>query len=248
MDECDTNMSHPEQLKWFTAVRQAVQIPLSDMTVVEVGSADVYGSVREIFRGAGNYIGLDLAPGPGVDLVVPGDVIPLESGSVDLVISAEAMEHDPNWYQTMGECMRILRPGGLLIVSCAGEGRPEHGTRRTDAQESPGTQGIGLDHYGNLSRSDMVSAVEKSADPHRLWFFFNPLVRDNYLAVLKSGPNEVLAPDALDRFDVAEINRGIDPLRWVAWSPIRLSIATGGVEFTDRWSWRYWNLIRRVRR
>ena len=49
---------------------------------------------------------------------------------------------------------RMLKPGGLLIMTCASRGRREHGTTRTSPQNSPGTQALEWDYYLNLRESD----------------------------------------------------------------------------------------------
>lgn len=240
-------MSHPEQLSWFAWNRQCLNLPISDLRIVEVGSADVYGSVRGIFQGARDYVGLDLAMAPGVDVVVSGGVIPVASESVDVVLNAEALEHDPNWRLTIEECLRVLRPGGLLVMSCAGPGRPEHGTQRTDAQESPGTQEAGLDYYKNLSVAEVLSAIEATGESVATSAFTNTKVRDTYVSAVKAGPNPVADAARLRAFDIDTVNKRIQLPRRVAWLPVHLSIAVIGAEKTDGWSWRYWNLVRRLR-
>jgi SAM-dependent methyltransferase len=45
-----------------------------------------------------------------------GRTIPLESASCDLIWSHTAFEHLRYPWQTLGECFRILRPGGSLIA------------------------------------------------------------------------------------------------------------------------------------
>jgi hypothetical protein len=49
-----------------------------------------------------------------------------------------------------------LRPGGILVITCAGIGRPEHGTHESNGWCSPGT----LDYYQNLS-NEMFGRILK---------------------------------------------------------------------------------------
>ena len=60
----------------------------SDGKIVDLGAMNVNGSYRQLFPG-GDYFGVDLEPGPGVDVVL-SDVyhLPFEDSSVDLVLSA----------------------------------------------------------------------------------------------------------------------------------------------------------------
>jgi len=45
------------------------------------------------------------------------NLFPCESQQFDIVFSIEVLEHLHNPYQFISECQRILRPGGLLIVT-----------------------------------------------------------------------------------------------------------------------------------
>jgi len=43
--------------------------------------------------------------------------LPFEEGSFDIVIAAAIIEHLPDGGKFLGECHRVLRPGGLLILT-----------------------------------------------------------------------------------------------------------------------------------
>src|SRR5262249_52059257 len=45
------------------------------------------------------------------------DAIPLESQSVDVVVSFETIEHHNRHIEMLEEIKRVLRPGGVLIIS-----------------------------------------------------------------------------------------------------------------------------------
>jgi SAM-dependent methyltransferase len=86
--------------------------------VVELGSQDVNGSLRGHAPATASYQGLDTAPGPGVDRVVtPGEPLPLPDGCADVVVTSSALEHDPCFWETFLDLVRLLRPGGLLYVN-----------------------------------------------------------------------------------------------------------------------------------
>jgi 2-polyprenyl-3-methyl-5-hydroxy-6-metoxy-1,4-benzoquinol methylase len=59
------------------------------------------------------------------------------AGLFDVVISCEVMEHNPFWVATLTNMIRLLKPGGLLVMSCATIGRKEHGTARSLPGASP---------------------------------------------------------------------------------------------------------------
>lgn len=95
------------------------------LSVLDVGSMDVNGSYRTLFDDpAWSYTGVDMAPGAGVDKVLPGpyDWSNIQTASFDVVVSGQAFEHIEYPWVTILEVARILRPGGLvcIIVPSAG--------------------------------------------------------------------------------------------------------------------------------
>lgn len=65
------------------------------------------------------YIGCDLSGKPDI-LIETGKTIPIADDSCDGVVSFQVLEHvwDLDWY--LGECYRILKPGGWLLLSTHG--------------------------------------------------------------------------------------------------------------------------------
>jgi SAM-dependent methyltransferase len=158
--------------------------------VIEIGSYDVNeaaGGIRSIFSAASEYVGVDLAPGPGVDIVCSGHEVDLGSDRFDIAISSECFEHNPHWRETFINMHRMLRPGGLLIMTCATTGRVEHGTARTDPRMSPGTHQRGWSYYRNLTRADFEASLglEEMFALHR--FYTASTSHDLYFVGFKEG-------------------------------------------------------------
>jgi SAM-dependent methyltransferase len=89
------------------------------LSILDLGSQDVNGSYRPLFENPlWAYLGVDLAPGPGVDLVLADayDWKEIQTGSMDVVISGQAFEHINYFWVTMLEISRILKPGGLCCI------------------------------------------------------------------------------------------------------------------------------------
>jgi SAM-dependent methyltransferase len=96
---------------------------------LEVGSLDVNGTVRDVLAAAaGAYHGVDIRPGPGVDEVL--DVTRLAdrfaAGEFDLVATTEMLEHCRDWQEALFQMLRVLRPGGLLVLTTRSPGFPLH--------------------------------------------------------------------------------------------------------------------------
>lgn len=120
-------------------------------SVVEFGSRDVNGSVRPLFAAAGKYVGIDIAEGPGVDVVADCGGNTFESSpewNVDVVVCCETLEHTPKGRGVCRNAHTILKVGGLYIVTAAGAGREPH-SAVDGGRLRPG------EYYGNVSEGDM---------------------------------------------------------------------------------------------
>jgi SAM-dependent methyltransferase len=97
-----------------------------DRDVLEAGCGEGYGAdlIADVAR---QVIGLDYdesavahvrARYPRVDMR-HGNLaaLPLGAGSVDVVVNFQVIEHLWDQGQFVGECLRVLRPGGLLLMS-----------------------------------------------------------------------------------------------------------------------------------
>lgn len=98
--------------------------------VLEVGSLDVNGSIRRFVesRKPATYVGIDIVDGPGVDLVLDCDNLPSVycDNMFDVVISAEMMEHTESWQTSMLAMVRVLRPGGVIVITTRAPGFAYH--------------------------------------------------------------------------------------------------------------------------
>ncbi len=98
------------------------------LRILDLGSQDVNGSYRSLFlEPAWNYIGLDMAAGNNVDIVLRTPYVwnEVASNSADIVISGQAFEHIEYFWITMLEIARVLKPGGLSCIIAPSSG-PEH--------------------------------------------------------------------------------------------------------------------------
>ena len=71
----------------------------------------------------------------------------------------KVLENDKYWKESLLNTNRLLKPGGMMLITCASTGRPEYGTRRTDEFSSPLTaQAEGWeDYYMNITEADIKS-------------------------------------------------------------------------------------------
>ena len=93
--------------------------------ILDVGSYDTNGSLRPIFE-KGQYIGVDMSPGPNVDIVANAHDLPFKKDHFDVVISSSCFEHDDMFWVSFIEMCRVVKQGGYLYVQAPSNG-PYHG-------------------------------------------------------------------------------------------------------------------------
>lgn len=94
-----------------------------DVKVVDIGAQDVNGSLRDVCPERFEYVGVDFEDANGVDIVLDDPYsIPIETSSVDIVVSSSCFEHSELFWLTFLEAMRMLKPHGLLYINVPSTG------------------------------------------------------------------------------------------------------------------------------
>ena len=207
-------MSHCHQQQFVALALDALlKAGAHPRRILEIGSYDVQGDggfrsilARNPTLGAAQLIGVDLIEGPGVDYVVTAREDRYLEGSFDLAVSCEALEHDSNWRSTLLAIRHSLSESGWLIITTAGHYRPEHGTLRSGSFQSPGTQEIGSNYYGNFSRDDLSEGLAAAGFASYL-VFENAEVWDCY-AIASVSPRQLEEFQELDSGIRCKLSRG----------------------------------------
>ncbi|MEJ5992477.1 methyltransferase domain-containing protein [Ramlibacter sp. PS3R-8] len=123
---------HPsslENMQWCYRRYAAPRIlgSTQEFTVLDVGGANHNGSYADVFSAPNvRYIGMDLAAGPGVEVVLQDPYrFPQQDASVDFVISGQMLEHCELFWLAFAEMVRVLKPDGFLFL-IAPSGGPIH--------------------------------------------------------------------------------------------------------------------------
>lgn len=167
-------MAHNEQRQFIQKTKDHFPEFFNDVSVVEIGSLNINGTVRDFFTNPKSYVGVDIIEGPGVDVVIPGK--DFEAEGIDTVISTECFEHDKDWVKTFDNMVKMARPGGFVVFTCASTGRHEHGTTRTSPADSPAT----TDYYENRTIEDFQRAFGIKHLFQKHLFEYNPITCDLY--------------------------------------------------------------------
>ena len=176
-------MAHLQQRDFFQNLQSKTPEAFADVTVLEVGSLDINGTVRDFFASR-KYVGVDVAPGRGVDVVCNGEDLDYPDNSFDVAVSAECFEHNPEWVATFQNMWRMTSTH--VMMTCATEGRPEHGTRKSSPGSSPLT--LDWDYYRNLTEDDFREHFDLDTMFTEYFFETNAVSHDLYFYGVKRQP------------------------------------------------------------
>src|SRR5271165_5467457 len=91
--------------------------------IVELGACSVNGSLRDHQPAGSKFVGLDIEPGPSVDIVIDNSLnLPFADAEADCVITSSTFEHDKFFWQTFLELCRITKPGGFIYLNSPSNG------------------------------------------------------------------------------------------------------------------------------
>jgi cyclopropane fatty-acyl-phospholipid synthase-like methyltransferase len=147
---------HQQQVDFIKSVLKKYPEYKSNVKVLDVGSQDINGNNRQFFDAeTTEYTGLDIAEGNNVDVVSKVHEYKTRK-KYDVVISGEMLEHDKHYKESIKAMTRLTKRLGILIITCASEGREEHGTHGKHEWTSPHT----LDHYHNISIEEFKDIID----------------------------------------------------------------------------------------
>lgn len=148
----------PEVLRFLAA---AAHLEPDPERVVELGSNRMHDHDPTATYPNASWTGIDWRDGPGVDLVGLAHEVVLDwrRSEVDAVLSISALEHDPHWSLTVAAAVSIVRPRGLVAITCAGPGWGEH-----EHDCAPG----GARYYRNVDCDEIVETIRVAALARRL--------------------------------------------------------------------------------
>lgn len=110
----------------------AREAPYQQPPVLEIGSCNINGSIRDLLVHPNLSWGVDIVPGPGVDEVIDGRTLPLPKHPMDGsdlwggIVCLEVYEHLADPVAMTAEIVRVLRPGGIALITARAPGFAFH--------------------------------------------------------------------------------------------------------------------------
>ena len=114
---------HDTAMRYGKAFFETYVADNPETTIVDIGGADVNGSLRSVAPPQCRYIGVDFAPEHGVDIILTDPYeFPFDNQSVDIIVSSSCFEHSEFFWLAFNEMLRILKPGGLILINVPSNG------------------------------------------------------------------------------------------------------------------------------
>lgn len=169
--------------------------------VVDVGCGDQ--PWRDLVETLGaHYIGADVEQNTGGSVMIRclADALPLAGGTVDVALCTEVLEHLPEPDRALAELRRVLRPGGLAVVTTPFlyplHEEPWDFQRLTRYQLERSAREAGLVTERLETAGNEIEVIATLWD--RLWSTLLPAprgaLRSSTLALLRASANLAAAP------------------------------------------------------
>ena len=166
-------MAHPTQQRYCEEIRDKFSNFFKNKKVLDIGSLDVNGNNKYLFTDC-DYIGLDVADGPNVDIVSVAHEYKAPNESFDVVMSTNALEHDIHYPKTLRRMVELVKHGGLLFFTAAHKLK-EHGTQKR-APGSSNTSKMDKEwayYYMNMNPQHIKKVLNLDSIFKSGWLLFN---------------------------------------------------------------------------
>jgi len=130
--------------------------------ILEIGSCNVNGGLRDLCPSGSEWIGVDIAPGPGVDIVLENPhKLPFSDETFDVVLSSSVFEHTDFFWELFKEKCRCVKPGGYIYINAPSAG--EYHGHPTDSWRFYRDAGFSLEKWSKFCGYP-VRAIHCSVD------------------------------------------------------------------------------------
>lgn len=181
---------HQQVIGFCTFIYENFKEYFENKIAHEIGSGDINGNIQYLFKNC-TITGNDVFNSPNTTIISKTSELPFDNASFDTIFSTECFEHDPEFELSIKKIIHLLKDNGLFFFTCASEGRPEHGTRRTSPGDSYGAIGNiegWADHYKNIKFDDFKEVCDINIFTN-YQSYYNSETKDLYFWGIKNGSN-----------------------------------------------------------
>jgi SAM-dependent methyltransferase len=164
----ETGVTHP----WGDKAREFIRAVEPDQVFLDFGAG-----IKRPEELAANAVFLDAIHFPNVDVVTASELLPFKDETFSLVVSQAVFEHLPNPFQAAKEILRVLKPGGSVLIDTA---------FMTPFHADP-------DHYFNMTTEGLRAVmngyeiIEVGVQPHQAASIGLILQLETVLPLMKEG-------------------------------------------------------------
>lgn len=116
---------HLNNRKWLEDCKKNYPDSFKECCVLEIGSQNVNGTIRDYFEDTTDYVGVDRERGEGVDIVCDARKTEFDH-QFDTLMIISVFEHDLSWKDTLKHNLQWLKKGGMCFISFGAEGNLQH--------------------------------------------------------------------------------------------------------------------------
>lgn len=98
-----------------------------NLKIVDIGSQNVNGSLRDVAPNNCEYVGVDFEAGNGVDVVLTDAYkFPFPDNTFDVLVTSSCFEHSEMFWLTFLEGIRVLKSHGLMYCNAPADNMHYH--------------------------------------------------------------------------------------------------------------------------
>ena len=167
---------------------------------LDVGAGDINGNLNHLFKNCIKNAN-DVAPNENITIISKTKDLFFINKYFKTIVSSECFEHDPTYKESLLKIYDMLDDNGLFTFTCAGDGREEHGTLRTNATSSLGAL-YNIDDMGNYYKNLTEYDLNEILNLNKLFSsydtYYNEKSKDLYFVGIKNGNDKIILDKYID--------------------------------------------------
>jgi SAM-dependent methyltransferase len=178
----------------------------SEIEVLEFGSQNFNGGLRELKSQTMRWHGVDLSEGPGVDSIIEiGGKYPFKDSTFDLVVASSVFEHDIQFWNSFLEMVRVVKEDGLVLLIMPSQGAFHR--YPLDAFRFYPDAGLALSKWSDFNHLpiNLIESFTTQPENGEVWSDFVSIfsksldrIPKSYLGLILNGENWILNGELIE--------------------------------------------------